>query len=121
MDPRRNDMTRLIATGGAFIVIATLAACSKPEPTRHVADFKPPHYETRADRRDKLDARFDAMDRNGDGVLQPDETPVLLAAKFPRTEPITEEAFVQAGLHRFDRLDVNHDGVLPPAEGGSMR
>lgn len=53
---------------------------------------------------------FDRMDRNGDGVLQPEEQP------GGRGKPITREEQQRVILARFARQDANGDGYLSARE-----
>jgi len=53
---------------------------------------------------------FDRMDRNGNGVLEPEEQP------GGRGKPITREEQRQVILARFARQDANGDGFLSARE-----
>lgn len=53
---------------------------------------------------------FDRMDRNGNGVLEPEEQP------GGRGKPITREQQAQVILERFGKQDADHDGYLSARE-----
>ena len=53
---------------------------------------------------------FDRMDRNGNGVLEPEEQP------GGRGKPITSEQQKQVILERFGKQDADHDGYLSARE-----
>jgi len=53
---------------------------------------------------------FDQMDRNHNGILEPDEQP------GGRGRPITRQQQQQVILERFSRQDVNQDGFLDAQE-----
>lgn len=53
---------------------------------------------------------FERMDRNGNGVLEPEEQP------GGRGRPITREQQVQVILERFRKQDANGDGYLSARE-----
>ncbi|QOW23215.1 EF-hand domain-containing protein [Novilysobacter avium] len=53
---------------------------------------------------------FDAMDANGDGVLDPAEQP------GGKGTPITRSQHIARLTARFQRQDVNHDGFLSATE-----
>ena len=53
---------------------------------------------------------FDRMDRNGNGVLEPEEQP------GGRGKPITREQQKQVILERFGKQDADHDGYLSARE-----
>jgi len=53
---------------------------------------------------------FDQMDRNGNGILEPEEQP------GSRGKPITRQQQQQVILERFSRQDANQDGFLDEQE-----
>ena len=53
---------------------------------------------------------FDRMDRNGNGVLEPEEQP------GGRGKPITREQQKQVILERFGKQDADNDGYLSARE-----
>ena len=53
---------------------------------------------------------FERMDRNGNGVLEPEEQP------GGRGQPITREQQAQVILQRFHKQDANGDGYLGTRE-----
>ena len=53
---------------------------------------------------------FDRMDRNGNGVLEPEEHP------GGRGKPITREQQTRVILERFGKQDADHDGYLSARE-----
>lgn len=59
---------------------------------------------------DWMSYAFDRMDRNGDGVLTPDEQP------GGRGKPITREQHRAQLAERFRKQDLNHDGFLSAKE-----
>jgi hypothetical protein len=63
-----------------------------------------------AEYQDWMSYAFDAMDRNGDGVLTPDELP---GGKGPA---VTREAHRARLADRFGRQDANGDGFLDARE-----
>ncbi len=101
---------------------------------------------TRAEYMAAVDARFDRMDRNHDGVLSPDEMPARggwrggrggadvpplsppndLSTRETGTPPApayaagrppeTRDQYRAAAMRRFDRMDTNHDGRIDQAE-----
>ncbi|SEN22628.1 EF hand [Sphingomonas gellani] len=80
---------------------------------------------TRAEFQADVDARFARMDRNGDGVLGPDEGPrwgrgrgaeAGADAQAAPSPSMTRDQFRERAMRRFDRLDTNRDGRLEQAE-----
>lgn len=63
-----------------------------------------------AEYQDWMSYAFDAMDRNGDGVLTPDEQP------GGRGKPVSRSEHRARLAERFAKQDLNHDGFLSARE-----
>lgn len=63
-----------------------------------------------AEYQDWMSYAFDAMDRNRDGVLTPDELP------GGRGKPVTRTEYRTRIATTFNKQDVNHDGSLSARE-----
>lgn len=92
---------------------------------------------TRAECTTQVDARFERMDANGDGRLDPDEMPRFGMRRGgrgtapggdmpppagttppppPPAGPMTRDQFRAMSMARFDRFDINRDGKLDASE-----
>ena len=107
------------ALGGACVAVAIAAACVLPMPAHAQANTG--EYLKRIDRDGDgrispeeyvawMSHGFDAMDRNRDGILQPEEQP------GGRGKPITRAEHRANLLERFRRQDANRDGYLSAKE-----
>lgn len=78
----------------------------------------------------QVDQRFERMDLNKDGLLQPQEMPARggwrgrgQEGAAPPPLPaggVTRDQYRQQALGRFDRMDTNHDGRIDQAEMQAM-
>ncbi len=69
--------------------------------------------------RNAVTRRFDARDKNKDGVLSADEVPkewLIVSATDQADGQVTHEEFAAALQPTFDRFDADHDGQLDTTE-----
>lgn len=110
-----NRYLMIAAAAGAFAAVPAIATVS-PAPAQRTAAPAPsaqaPKSVTRAQFLANVQARFNALDTNHDGVLDANE---VAAAQQKQLQQ--ERAIEQQRLEaEFNRLDTNHDGQLSKAE-----
>lgn len=111
---RARALLRRTGTGalGPLVLAPALLAAQVTAPGEYLA-----RMDTDGDGRVSLEEylawmgyAFDAMDRNGDGILSPDEQP------GGRGKPITRAEHRARLTDRFNRQDANRDGFLDADE-----
>ncbi len=114
METRRPDRTRAIGRGFVIFVLALPFASSAQvtQTSEYLAkmDVDGDGRVSLAEYLDWMGYAFEGMDRNGDGVLTPDELP------GGKGKPVTREEHRQRLAERFRRQDANGDGFLDARE-----
>ncbi|MGY4395572.1 hypothetical protein ACVWZA_000733 [Sphingomonas sp. UYAg733] len=107
-----------------FIAPLLLAGCSN-DSDEDAAGFKPPVNVLRADLVAGFDKRFERLDRDKNGTIEPREVaqrPALIKRYDADNDGVvTRDEFKTVQLKRFDQADVNHDGTLTTAERDAIK
>ncbi len=114
METRQPDRARAIGRGFVIFVLALPFASSAQvtQTSEYLAkmDVDGDGRVSLAEYLDWMGYAFEGMDRNGDGVLTPDELP------GGKGKPVTREEHRQRLAERFRRQDANGDGFLDARE-----